>query len=397
MAQRWRVLALLFLVRTTLAFQFQAVGALSPAFQQDFGVGLADIGLLIGLYFAPGFFLAVPGGALGRRFGAKQVVVAGLALMTAGGALMALSDAWIGQIAGRVIAGIGGGLLNVLMTKMVTDWFAGKEITFSLAAFVMSWPIGIATALVVMPLIGEAAGLKAVLALIAILTAAGLVAIALLYLAPPDVEAAAQSPGSGQVRGALLAAVIAAGCIWGIYNGALSTVFSFGPDLFITRGMSPAAAASTTSIVMWMLAGIGSFAGLLVDWTGRCYLILAGGNLGFAVFVLIGSWTDQVLLNVIAMGAFSGVAVGAIMSLPALVLPAQARALGMGIFFTFFYLFQAGGPMLGGLVAELTGDIADAYVYAAVLLVISVAILPLYHWFAVKARRHQASSQERPV
>ena len=32
MAVRWRVLALLFLVRTTMAFQFQVVGALSPAF-----------------------------------------------------------------------------------------------------------------------------------------------------------------------------------------------------------------------------------------------------------------------------------------------------------------------------------------------------------------------------
>ena len=31
MAVRWRVLALLFLVRATMAFQFQAVGALSPA------------------------------------------------------------------------------------------------------------------------------------------------------------------------------------------------------------------------------------------------------------------------------------------------------------------------------------------------------------------------------
>ncbi len=388
MAPRWRILDLLLLVRTTLAFQFQAVGALSPAFRDDFGVGIADIGLLIGLYFAPGFFLAVPGGALGRRCGAKQAVVAGLALMTAGGALMALSDAWIGQIAGRLIAGIGGVLLNVLMTKMITDWFAGKEITFSLAAFVMSWPAGSATALIVLPIIGETAGLKAALTLIAGLTAAGLAAIALFYRSPEDAESnGATAAASGEVRGSLLGAVIAAGCIWGIYNGALSTVFSFGPDLFMSRGMSPATAGSTTSIIMWMLAGIGAFAGFLVDWTGRRYLILAGGNLGFAVFVLIGSWTDQILLNVIAMGSFSGIAVGAMMSLPAIVLPPQARALGMGIFFAFFYLFQAGGPMLGGVVAEATGDIAATYVYAAVLLVISVAVLPIYHLLAMNARR----------
>lgn len=53
----------------TMAFQFQAVGALSPAFQEAFSVGVTDIGILIGLYFAPGLFLAAPGGAPGRRGG----------------------------------------------------------------------------------------------------------------------------------------------------------------------------------------------------------------------------------------------------------------------------------------------------------------------------------------
>lgn len=392
MALRWRVLALLFLVRTTMAFQFQAVGALSPAFQQDFGVGIADIGVLIGLYFAPGVFLAVPGGALGRRFGAKRIVLAGLALMTAGGILVAVSDAWAGQIAGRLIAGVGGVLLNVLMTKMVADWFSGKEISFSLAIFVMSYPIGIAVALIVLPVIAEAGGLTTALTVVAALAATGLAGMGLFYRSPATAaESGGPMAAGGSVRGALLGAVIAAGAIWGIYNGALSIVFSFGPDLFITRGMSPAAAGSTTSIILWLLAIVGSFAGFLVDWTGRRYLILVLGNLGFAVFVLIGSWTEQVLLNVILMGAFSGVAVGAMMSLPALVLPPEARALGMGIFFSVFYLFQMSGPMIAGWVGNLTGSVAATYHYAAVLLVVSVAILPLYHGLAVRARQTRSA------
>ena len=229
MALRWRVLALLFLVRTTMAFQFQAVGALSPTFQQDFGVGIADIGLLIGLFFAPGMFLAIPGGALGRRFGAKRVVLLGLALMTGGGVLMAASDLWAGQIAGRLTAGVGGILLNVMMTKMVADWFLGKEISFSLAVFVMSWPVGIAVALIVLPMLGLAYGLTLTLTGIAAMAGAGLLAMALLYRSPPGAaEAEVSNARSGRVRGPLLGAVVAAGAIWGVYNGALSVVFSFG-------------------------------------------------------------------------------------------------------------------------------------------------------------------------
>lgn len=383
MAVRWRVLVLLFLVRMTMAIQFQLVGTLSPAFQEAFKVGIADIGVLIGLYLSPGLILAAPGGALGRRFGDKQVVLVGLALMTAGGALMAASDIWAGQLAGRLIAGLGGVLLNVLMTKMVADWFSGQEISFSLAVFVNSWPIGIAVALIVLPLVAGAGGLISALVLVVTLTAAGFVGLALFYGAPIEAEAG-KATSSHRVRGAVLGAVLAAGAIWGLYNAALGIVFSFGPQLFVAKGMALAEAGSTTSIVLWLLAIIGSLAGFLTDWTGRRNLILVVGNLGFALFVLIASWTEQVMFNVIVMGMFSGVAVGAMISLPSLVLTPAARATGMGIFFTVFYFCSTFGPMIAGWLADLTGDIASTYQLAAALLVASVLVLPIYERLAAR-------------
>jgi hypothetical protein len=49
MSNRWSILALLFAVRATMAFQFQSIAALAPLIRRDFGVNLADIGLAIGL------------------------------------------------------------------------------------------------------------------------------------------------------------------------------------------------------------------------------------------------------------------------------------------------------------------------------------------------------------
>ena len=54
-----------------MAFQFQSVAAVAPLLSNAFGVSLADVGILIGLYFAPGVALALPGGAIGQRFGDK--------------------------------------------------------------------------------------------------------------------------------------------------------------------------------------------------------------------------------------------------------------------------------------------------------------------------------------
>ena len=156
MRNRWGVLAVLFLVRLTMAFQFQSVAAVAPLLSGKFGVSLADIGLLIGLYFAPGVVLSLPGGAIGQKFGDKRTALIALVMMLVGSLAMALTELWSLQIAGRLVAGAGGVLLNVQLTKMITDWFAGKEMATAMAIFVNSWPAGVALSLLSLPLIGTA-------------------------------------------------------------------------------------------------------------------------------------------------------------------------------------------------------------------------------------------------
>lgn len=178
MRNRWGILAILFVVRLTIAFQFQSVAAVAPLLQQTFGVGLADIGILIGLYFTPGIVLALPGGAIGRTLGDKPTTIVALLLMTAGSLVMATTDLWGWQMAGRLASGAGGVLLTVQLTKMGTDWFAGKEIATAMAIFVNSWPAGVAISLLVLPAIGTAYGAGAVFLAAGALTAIGIVLIA---------------------------------------------------------------------------------------------------------------------------------------------------------------------------------------------------------------------------
>src|SRR6202012_4212976 len=156
--------------------------------------------------------------------GDKRVVLFGLALMTAGGLAMALAptlewQAWGGQVAGRIVAGIGGVLLNVLMSKMVTDWFAGREIATAMAIFVNSWPAGIALCLFVLPALAAAKGIAAGLFLSVAFCALGFLLLAIFYRSPPNVlgatVAVASWPDPAAVR-----AVVAAGCIWGLFNAA---------------------------------------------------------------------------------------------------------------------------------------------------------------------------------
>src|SRR3981189_3808675 len=158
---RWGILAVLFAVRATMAFQFQSVAAVAPRLGDAFGVSIADIGVLIGLYFAPGIVIALPGGAIGQKFGEKPTVLGALLLMLVGSVAMACAPSWSIQIAGRLVAGAGGVILSVQLTQMLTDWFAGKEIATAMAIFVNSWPAGIAISLLVTPLVGTQFGVSA--------------------------------------------------------------------------------------------------------------------------------------------------------------------------------------------------------------------------------------------
>src|SRR4051812_34767937 len=130
---RWRMLAVLFLARTALGFQFQTIASAAPFLRERFGVGFTEIGTLIGLYMLPGIVLALPGGFLARRFGDRSLCCAGLALMALGGGIIGLSESFGAVVAGRVISGTGSVFLGLTVTKMVTDWFAGREIVTAMS------------------------------------------------------------------------------------------------------------------------------------------------------------------------------------------------------------------------------------------------------------------------
>ena len=108
MAMRWTILAVLFMARMVMAFQFQSVAALSPFLMETLAITLTDIGLLIGLFLGPGIIVAVAGGAFATWFGDKRTVIASLVLMVIGSLLVTYASALGWAILGRIVSGIGG-------------------------------------------------------------------------------------------------------------------------------------------------------------------------------------------------------------------------------------------------------------------------------------------------
>lgn len=385
MRNRWGILAILFVVRLTIAFQFQSVAAVAPLLQQSFGVGLADIGILIGLYFTPGVVLALPGGAIGRTLGDKPTTVAALLLMTAGSLVMASTEVWALQMAGRLASGAGGVLLTVQLTKMGTDWFAGKEIATAMAIFVNSWPAGVAISLLVLPVIGTAYGAGAVFLAVTALTTLGIVLIT-FYQPPPD--ATVGTTGSGRPDPLALLAVIVAGLIWGLYNVGFAMIFSFGPSLLTERGWSIAAAGSAISVVMWLSVISVPAGGVLADRFKRPFLLAIATSLMVAGLLAWLPRSNAVITILVLIGLIGGHPAGPIMSLAARVLAPQTRAIGMGVFYTLFYAAMMLGPAVAGWLAKSAGTAAVAMDLGALTVLACPPLMLLFERIVSERSRH---------
>ena len=360
MDNRWAILALLFAVRLTFAYQFQSVAAVSPLLIDAWAIDYAELGLLVSLYMLPGAVVALPGGMLGGRFGDRAAVVAGLALMAAGGAVTGLADTYAAAVVGRVVAGIGGVLLNVLMTKMVMDWFAGREIVAALAVFITSWPGGIALALYTLPGFAEAVSLPAVFFLTGALNLAGMAGVWKLYRLPPGGRGGGLRAATVRLLPREIWLTLLVTLVWMSYSMLYLILMSFAPALLASRGLSPVEAGGLAGAAgLWF--AVSTFAsGFFADWLRRpAPIVLVSLSLMIAAFAALPFLATAAWLFV-AIGVVGGLPQGILKSLPVETMRPEARAAGMGLHFTVHYAGFAGVPPLVGWIADRAGGVEAA-------------------------------------
>ena len=375
LSNRWFILSVLFLARICMGYQFQSIGSVSPSLIKEFAIEYAAIGTLIGLQSIPGLFLSLPSGILGNRFGDKRVVLCGLLLMTAGTILVGISHSFSLAATGRLVSGIGAILLNVIMTKMVADWFAGKEIITAMAIFVNSWPTGIGLALVTQPTINSALNWSAVFHISAATSAVGFVLMAIFYHAPAETGQIPTGPKPKvQLSGRETYLVTLAAIIWALYNAAYIIVPTFGPPLLSSQGMVFAEAAVLVSFNNWLIIGSVPLGGWMAQ-KFRCpntFMVLGFFLFGSAMLLLpFGS----AISLIISMGIIGGMPAGSIMAMPAAILRPESRAIGMGLFYTIYYGVYAVMPAFAGMALDFTKSTASPLFFGAGLLFTSIIIL----------------------
>ncbi|MFB3105331.1 MAG: CynX/NimT family MFS transporter, partial [Pseudomonadales bacterium] len=269
LTNRWLWLAVLFLIRITLGFQFQSVGSVSLQLRADLGIGHAEIGTLIGLYMLPGVVIALPSGLLIKRFGDMRTVGYGLLLMIIGAIFLGLSESFTLAILGRIVSGTGLVLLNVTLTKMVIDWFAGREIRTAMGVMLASWPFGIALGLVTQGALADAYSWQFVMFLTGAASAAALIPLLFLARVAPPSAGVEKNVALYTLTRRELLLVSLAGIAWGAFNAGFAIYISFTPGLLIADGFSATDAAALVSIGVWITILSVPIGGFLTEHFGR--------------------------------------------------------------------------------------------------------------------------------
>lgn len=380
-AERWVILAALFAARTAIAFQFQTIGGLAPVLVSELALDYSSIGTLIGLYLLPGVPLAIPGGLMGQRYGAKTVLLAGLVMMGFGGWATGATPSFYLIAIGRIVSGAGAVLINVMATKMVADWFTDQKLPTAMAILVASWPLGIGLGVVVDHSIAAESGWPAVMYLAAAMSIASFLLVFVVYRDPPKKPALAAPNLKPHLSRYELINVSLAGGVWATYNVGYIVLISFAPEFFTSRGYSLAYSSWIVSSLGWLLMPMIAVGGLVSEKTGRPMLCIALGLTATIFAAAALPFVSSPAAHFVLIALVAGLPAGPIMALPATVLRVENRAAGMGIFFACYYIAMAVLPAMAGKLRDLTGSpvtpisFAVAAIICAVLFLIAFQIL----------------------
>ena len=392
---RWRILAILFIARFALGFLFQSAGSVAPFVVSELGVDFAAVGMLVGVFLLPGVVISVPSGYLSRNFGDKGAVAVGMALMIVGGMLSGLAPSYPVLFAGRVVSGTGGVILVVVMSKMIADWFADKELFLGMAIFIIGWPIGIAAGQATQGALAELLSWQMVFVVSALLVALPLLLVALFYRTPHEHDQSVPPSTQRRLTGMEIIIVCLAGLCWMFLNGTYLVLLSFGPAHLIELGMPVPQANSVVSMMSWVTAVALPLGGFLATRYKVPNLVMFVG-LAASIFLCAAiPFSPAPLLMFTLVGVTVALATPVVGSLPAEVLEPRIRAPGFGLYYFWYFI---GMPVLlpiAGMLRDRTGSVTASLLYATALLLACLVLAAVFRFAQTRWFKHPLAALSR--
>jgi MFS family permease len=362
-------------------FMYADRSVFSPVISEirgEFGVSLAQIGLLSSAFFLAYAALQVPFGILAERIGRKRLLVAGFALFGVSTAASGLAGDFALLIGLGVVTGIGQATYYPTQFSISAEAIPKRGRAVGLAIINNGMAVGVAGGTVVATVLAFNAGLgwRVSLLVMGALTLVTAVLMALLVWEPARSEDRQRAPVSASLGRPQVAAYVAAFCslfgffvilVWLPYYLQSSRGFALSSSGFVAALAALPAIPSAILLAHWS------------DRTGRrrplVYALFVAAAISL-VTIAAAPGVEVLILALVAYGL-----TGKLVADPLLVAhladitDPRAYAMTYGLFNFAGMSASVVAPLVAGIIGELTGDIGPAFALAAALLILGMVFL----------------------
>ncbi len=362
---------------------------LLPPMREGLGLTYTQVGLIGTGNFIGYLCLAIVGGFLAARFGARKVISVSLVVIGISLFLTGISNSFITAFLMRLITGMGTGGAYIPMMALPAAWFAARKRGLATGINTMGTGIGLSITGLVLPLLIVLYGgsgwryswyLMGVIAFICAF-------ICFILLRDNPAEKGLSMYGGDEERGTIQKTqkfsfittwlsvakekeVWKLGCVY-FMNGLSYIIYLTFFVAFLTKelGFSTKNAGSIFAITGFLSIFSGIVWGSISDVLGRRY----GAMLGYIVlavsFLLPAFFHDVIYLYISAI--LFGISMA---SLPVIMAAAagdtfgpKLASAGLGVITVFYGVGQALGPALAGWIKDVTGTFTYAFMFSAAI------------------------------
>ncbi len=371
----WILIAVvLLLFGTAVASSQYKVPVIMTQITQQFGMTDSSASWLMSIFTFVGIILAIPTGALAKKFGPKILLIAASAILLVGSIIgIAATDGTM-LIVSRGVEGVAFILVTICGPLAVQKYVAPEKIGSATGIWALWVCLGSVVGGVVTPTVSATLGFVGVWMVYAVFAAifAVLVAVVVKFNdgAPDSPVQASSEQVEPKVSYAELfkpnTLLYFAGFL--LFNMVLLAMLSFSPTWMQIQGIDPTLSGFLSTLPMLLAVISSPLFGSLSDKLGRCkpLYIIALLSMGPCAFLLLTGTGMQLWIGAVIMGLVGmGVPVICLTAYPKVLGKPELMSIGMG----FLMLIQSLGQFLGTFVSPmLLGSSGDQWMTLGIVM-----------------------------
>jgi predicted MFS family arabinose efflux permease len=161
-ASPWFILAVVLVASMAGTVNYYKVPPLMPLLMAAYRLSGAEAGFLMSIFALVGVGLSIPAGVILNTLGYRMAGIIGVAWITAGAALGAVSTGFMSLLATRLMEGIGLNLMAIVAPTVIAAYFRKEKQSTAVGIWSVWYPLGSTITFTVSPLIASQWGWRSV-------------------------------------------------------------------------------------------------------------------------------------------------------------------------------------------------------------------------------------------